>query len=85
MNTIVVVPSLKLTANAPENRQRAPKGNEKVFQASIFRCKLAVSFTEGIMSVLDVSKKKHGSEHLMAKNCTDHMAIPGKSTMVIRI
>ena len=36
---------LKLTANAaPENRPfNAPKGNEKVFQLSIFRCELLVS------------------------------------------
>ena len=41
------IPSLKLTAKAPENRPFAPKGNEKVFQPSIFRGKLAVSFREG--------------------------------------
>ena len=35
------LPSLKLTANAPENRPCAPKGNKKV--SSIFRCELLVS------------------------------------------
>ena len=33
---------------APENRQRAPKGNEKVFQPSIFR-DVPVSFREGYL------------------------------------
>ena len=37
---------LKLTVKAPENRPRAPKGNEKVFQPSIFRGE-HVSFREG--------------------------------------
>ena len=32
-------PSLELTANAPENRPKLhQKGNEKVFQPSIFKC-----------------------------------------------
>ena len=40
------LPSLKLTVrHAPENRSFDPKGNEKVFQPSIFRC--YVSFREG--------------------------------------
>ena len=38
--------SLKLTANATENRSNLIKGKEKVFQASIFRC--YVSFSQGI-------------------------------------
>ena len=42
---------LKTAARAPallpENRPRAPKGNEKVFQPSIFRC--YVCFREGII------------------------------------
>ena len=44
----VQLPSLKLTANAPENRpKRTQKERRIVFQPSIFRCKLAVSFREG--------------------------------------
>ena len=43
-------PSLKLTATSPLKIGRAPKGNEKVFQPSIFRCE-NVSFREGIYDV----------------------------------
>ena len=40
-------PSLKLTASLPlQIGLKAPKGNEKVFQPSIFRCE-NVSFREG--------------------------------------
>ena len=38
--------SLKLRAKASENRPNAPKGKEKVFQPSIFRC--YVNFRDGI-------------------------------------
>ena len=45
MAQLYLIPSLKLTANAPEpeNRPFTPKGNEKVFQTSIFRGELLVS------------------------------------------
>ena len=33
---------------APENRPFAPKGKDHLNQPSIFRCKLAVSFREGM-------------------------------------
>ena len=45
--------SLKLTANAPENRP-VEKGNEKVFQPAIFRGELAVSFREGTKVSMEV-------------------------------
>ena len=50
---ILVLPYLKLTANAPENRPFfPPKGSRIVFQPSIFRCKLAVRFRGWKISVL---------------------------------
>ncbi len=42
-----LLPSLTLTANAPENRSTPKCRNVLVFQPSIFRCELAVSFREG--------------------------------------
>lgn len=42
-STSTRLPSLKLTANAPEHRPFAPKGNESYSNHPFFRCKLAVS------------------------------------------
>ena len=47
----IQIHSLKPTAKAPENRAiPGPKRKrENIFQPSIFRCELAVSFREGIL------------------------------------
>ena len=37
------LPEANQQVKTPENRQRLPKGKEKVFQKSIFSCELLVS------------------------------------------
>ena len=54
-----ILHSLNLTAKAPEDRPVSPKGNDRLFQASIFRCKLVISFLGGDLSTLNNNCHSH--------------------------
>ena len=72
----------KTNQNAPENMQRAPKGNEKVFQASISSCKVAVRLREGKFPP-DFVKKNTCSGHLdLFTACPKPSITPQKISMI---
>ena len=71
------IPSLKLTAKAPENRAFSPKRKCIIFQPSIFGCKLAVSFREGTFQNL-----LWGIQSTTSSNLTKGSPVTTSSTML---
>ena len=69
---------------------RAPKGNDRLFQPSIFRCKLVVSFLGGYLSTLNNNCHSHILYYiythmwcfsLFNKGCSFYSWVPSSPTI----